>query len=91
MDVMKNSDMVTLLHKHGSISEPVTRYFILQVLEALQDLDTIGMYHRDVKPENFLLDDHFNLLLTDFGFATKDKISDEYFGTPLYMSKEVAG
>ena len=70
MDVMKNSDLVSLMIKHESLPEDVTRHFIRQGLEAIRDLAIAGIYHRDIKPENFLLDDRYNLLLTDFGFAT---------------------
>lgn len=67
-----------------------------QSVEALSYLSSQGWVHRDVKPDNFLLDDQGNLKLIDFALALKKKTGlaklfstrAKVQGTPSYMSPE---
>lgn len=44
------------------------------MIEILSGLHSLGIIHRDLKPENILVaDSHFNIFLSDFGFAIKEK------------------
>ncbi len=71
---------------------------IVQILDVLNYLhNEKGIIHRDLKPENFMItiDNNNNpiIKLIDFGFATfkpeKDKMIDEFLGTPQYASPEI--
>ncbi|MGI9057062.1 MAG: FxSxx-COOH system tetratricopeptide repeat protein [Ktedonobacteraceae bacterium] len=80
-------------HPFGSIvplSSIVT--YIQAVASALQHAHTQHLIHRDVKPENMLLDKQRELLLSDFGVAvmTRDasKAQQESGGTIAYMAPE---
>ena len=42
---------------------------LLQILDALHYCHSVGVVHKDVKPENIVLDKNKNIKLTDFGFA----------------------
>lgn len=55
----------------------------LQILDAVEHCHRLGIYHRDIKPGNLLLD-RSRIVLTDFGWATINSVSDEKFGTIPY-------
>ena len=51
----------------SKFSEPLAAHYFTQASLAIIYLHERGVYHRDIKPENCVLDEHFNLKLTDFG------------------------
>jgi serine/threonine protein kinase len=59
-------------------------------MEALIYLHANGISHRDLKLENLLFDNDFNLKVTDFGFATlMDRDLNTILGTEGYMAPEI--
>lgn len=67
--------------------------FFLPVAVGLQEVHRHGIVHRDVKPENILVDSAGRVVLTDFGVATRGPLDSEagVGGTPVYMSPEQLG
>ena len=55
------------VYRVSSFSEGLARHYFTQALLALAYLHERGVYHRDIKPENCVLDQHWDLKLTDFG------------------------
>lgn len=59
----------------------------------MHHLNNCGVAHRDIKPDNLLLDSNFNLKIADFGFAnileSKDQLVTGIAGTPLYKAPEI--
>ena len=52
-------------------SEDLARYYMLQIIDAFDYMNQKGISHRDLKPENLLIDQDFNIKISDFGWATK--------------------
>jgi len=49
------------------------RFFMRQMLDVLEHLESHQVAHRDLKLENILIDDQMNIKIADFGFATSTK------------------
>jgi serine/threonine protein kinase len=95
MENAEEGEMFDMISNTGKFSEPVARYYFLQLLTTLNYMhNTVGVCHRDLKPENILLDRHFNIKIADFGFATSLNAKQSagrltsYKGTLGYMPPE---
>ena len=73
------------------MGEDAGRFFMLQMLDAVEQMHRQRIVHRDLKLENILIDDHLNLKVADFGFATHKNIDAlrSYRGTMTYMAPEI--
>ena len=81
-------DLSQFAVKHKGLSECVARFFALQVLDTIEALSKIGVFHWDIKPENFVIAQDFKVKAIDFGAATKDPTSTKRIGTSNYASPE---
>mgnify|MGYP000844692162 CR=1 FL=1 len=51
------------------MNESIVRFYFRQLLDGVRYMHQKGICHRDIKLENLLLDGHYNLKLSDFGFS----------------------
>lgn len=93
MDYMPGGDIVNLMSNY-EIPETWAKFYTMEVVLALDVIHSMGFVHRDVKPDNMLLDKHGHLKLADFGTCMRmdsDGLvrSNNVVGTPDYISPEV--
>ena len=78
------------------MSEDITRHYAKQLLSAVRHIHSNEVAHKDIKLENLLLDQDFNLKVADFGLSGAISASDasgfeksKFGGTPSYMAPEL--
>ncbi|XP_072396511.1 serine/threonine-protein kinase tricornered isoform X1 [Diabrotica undecimpunctata] len=70
MEFLPGGDMMTLLMKKDTLSEDSTQFYITETALAIDSIHKLGFIHRDIKPDNLLLDAKGHLKLSDFGLCT---------------------
>ncbi|KAJ6598905.1 hypothetical protein DFH09DRAFT_1129532 [Mycena vulgaris] len=69
MEYLNGGDCAALIKSLGSLPEEWTKNYIAEVVLGLEYLHQRGVVHRDLKPDNLLIDQHGHLKLTDFGLS----------------------
>ena len=93
-EFMAGGEMFHHLHDCGHFDENRTRFYIAELILAIDHLHKHNILYRDLKPENILLDEIGHIKLTDFGLSKimnnieKDK-TYTVCGTPVYVAPEV--
>ena len=97
MQFATKGTMKQYLDKYGPFSEKKCKVWFAQLLSAMSYMHRKSMAHRDLKLANILLDDSYEVLISDFGLSriayrkSKGGIldSDTYCGTPPFMAPEL--
>jgi serine/threonine-protein kinase RIM15 len=69
MEYLNGGDCAALIKSLGSLPEEWAKNYIAEVVLGLEYLHQRGVVHRDLKPDNLLIDQHGHLKLTDFGLS----------------------
>uniref|UniRef100_A0A915CVH6 non-specific serine/threonine protein kinase n=1 Tax=Ditylenchus dipsaci TaxID=166011 RepID=A0A915CVH6_9BILA len=70
MEFLPGGDMMTLLIKRDILTEEETIFYISEAALAIQAIHNLNFIHRDIKPDNLLLDARGHIKLSDFGLCT---------------------
>lgn len=91
LDLMLGGDLRFHLERLGSLPEEVVRFYVAQLSSALAFLHDNHIMHRDIKPDNILLDDRGNAHLTDFNIAVHygERRLTGVAGSMAYMAPEI--
>ena len=82
MEYIPGGDMMSLLMKRDVLTEEETRFYAAQTILAIESLHTRGYIHRDLKPDNLLLDLEGHIKLSDFGLVKSLAQTKLKFYTP---------
>ncbi len=93
MEYVPGEDLKSLIRRIGQFSLGKTVFIANQVCEGLAEAHKLGVVHRDLKPQNVMIDREGNAHIMDFGIARSIKSegitgTGMIVGTPHYMSPE---
>ena len=69
MEYLNGGDFGHLLKSEQYFEESIAKFYISELILAVEYLHSLGIVHKDLKPENMLLDSKGHLKLTDFGLS----------------------
>lgn len=92
-DYMSGGELFWHLQKEGRFTEDRAKFYIAELVLALEHLHDNDIVYRDLKPENILLDANGHIALCDFGLSkanlNNDGTTNTFCGTTEYLAPEV--
>ncbi|KIP05503.1 hypothetical protein PHLGIDRAFT_74242 [Phlebiopsis gigantea 11061_1 CR5-6] len=92
LDLMLGGDLRFHLERLGSLTEETVRFYMAELSSALAFLHEKRIIHRDIKPDNILLDERGHAHLTDFNIAvhySERRLLHGVAGSMAYMAPEI--
>lgn len=99
LEYVEGGELFVHLRRSGCFPEHVARFYIVEVMLALDFLHRHDIIYRDLKPENILLDREGHIKLTDFGLSKTGitsvggqgdgQTARTFCGTPEYLAPEI--
>ncbi|CAF3374840.1 unnamed protein product [Rotaria socialis] len=92
MDLVQGNEFVKYLTKRKQLDENETKKYIRQIVSAVDHMHRARVIHRDIKLQNFMLDQNNDIIIIDFGLS--NCLDDKGFlttqcGSPAYAAPEI--
>lgn len=76
MDFLPGGDLMSLLMKKDILTEEESKFYIAELILSVESVHNMNGIHRDLKPDNILIDKNGHIQLSDFGLS---KLADQTF------------
>ena len=76
MEFLPGGDLMSLLIQKDTLTEDEARFYTAELILSVESIHKFDCIHRDIKPDNILIDKNGHIKLSDFGLA---KVSDKLF------------
>lgn len=78
MEYIEGKSLDTFIEERGTLTEKDANFLLAKLVAAVEELHSLGIAHRDIKPQNILVTDDLNLKLIDFNISkqTKERIGE---------------
>lgn len=94
LDYCPRGDLLYHLLKRGKFSENEAKFFIGELILAIEYLHNANILYRDLKPENIFIDSSGHIKLGDFGLSVENITAEDnaksFCGSPAYLSPEMS-
>ena len=89
LELAQDRTVFDFIVESGAFPEHVAAFYTKSLVEGLKAIHEQGLCHRDIKCENLLLDDQFNLKIGDFGCAARLRGLESKVGTSGQIAPEI--
>ena len=94
---LMETDLAQIIKSNQPLTDDHVQFFLYQILRGLKYVHSAGIYHRDLKPRNLLVNSNCDLKICDFGLSranipyllTKTAQMTDYISTRWYRAPEV--
>lgn len=94
MEYCPGGDLGEYIEAEDTFDEQKARFYISEIILAVEDLHKRGIIYRDLKPDNIVLDKQGHAKLTDFGLSKEgmeyiDYMTKSFWGSYAYLAPEM--
>ena len=84
MEFLQGGDLMSLLMAKDVLPEEQAKLYAAEMVLAIEAVHNLKCIHRDIKPDNVLIDSEGHIKLSDFGLSRQAE-SDLYFDNPVEL------
>lgn len=93
LEYYEGGSLTYYINKEKHFTEDIARFYLAEIILAIEELHHNHVIYRDLKPDNILIDSNGHAILTDFGLAKQDvgdeDLSSSFCGSLAYLAPEM--
>ena len=90
MEYLPGGDLMNILMKRDILPEDEARFYLAEMILAVESVHRMNYIHRDLKPDNVLIDRTGHLKLSDFGLCKQTNLAADFVAVKRVCEEEVS-